>query len=364
MIITIIILLFTVLSILFTIDITRKNDFFRNKYPLIWIFKKYKYHAQKPNNEFSLNHYNFPLDRKYFDIESSRLTFGETRGKPYNSSILNIGDMNIGNIHRDAITSLSKGSRKGRFSLNTGENGINSCHLNSNDLIWQIGPNYNGCKNSKNEFDINQFTLTSSKANIKMIEIKISDGLLKSNKKHSQFKDYNQLLFFIDTLRKYSDKPIGVKMCVGSKSDFLEFVKTMVNNKSNPDFLTIDNSNNVVNFGMKLNESIPYVNNILDDHRIRRNIKIIASGNINTSTDIIQILSLGADSINMSKQFLSSISYLNPNRYNKKLNIFYSKNKSENVLNFHKELLDETINLLYNLNIRSFYDISKNNIIN
>lgn len=358
-----------------------------------------------------LNHSLYPLLKKDFDNDSLRVTIGKDNCKqPYKSSILNISAMSYGSLNRNAISALAEGSKKGKFALNTGEGGISSFHLLADDLIWQIGTGYFGCRDEEGNFDKNQFVLNSNRKEVKMIEIKLSQGakpglggILPANKntkeiafirgvepntdvlsppKHSEFSNSYELLMFVSKLRRLSSKPIGIKMCLGNKSEFSMLVTNMVNYNIYPDFITIDGAEggtgaapleftNAV--GTPLLDAIPYVNNTLKENNIRHKITIIASGKVINAFDIIKTLSLGADIINMARPFMISMGCIQARQchngkcpaviatHNKYwlLNI---KDKSQRVSNFHKATITKVVDLLCAANIKRVDLISPLNV--
>ncbi len=197
---------------------------------------------------------------KAHDLEQSpRVSIGGIDcKKPYLASILNISAMSFGSLSANAVLSLGNGAKIGNFALNTGEGGLSRYHLASNcDLIWQIGTGYFGCRTEDGKFDEEKFALKSKYENVKMIEIKLSQGakpghggILPANKNtieiaedrgvkpntrvdspptHSSFSTAEGLLKFVKRLRDLSEgKPIGFKLCVGRKEEFIDICKAMV----------------------------------------------------------------------------------------------------------------------------------------
>jgi len=195
---------------------------------------------------------------------------------PYKASRFNISAMSYGALSDTAILSLSKGARKGDFFHNTGEGGVSSFHLKGGgDLVWNIGTGYFGCGSGthKREFNSKVFqqTLKDAKGQIKMIEIKLSQGakpghggLLPRQKIskeiafarklefpptgdcnsppcHSAFSNYFELVQFIQQLRELSyGLPVGIKLCIGYPNEF-EMLCSIIKEKGiGPDFITID----------------------------------------------------------------------------------------------------------------------------
>ncbi len=107
-----------------------------------------------------------------------RVTIGGTEcQQPYSASILNVSAMSYGSLSANAVEALNGGARIGNFAHNTGEGGISEHHLNQGgDIIWQIGTGYFGCRNEQGNFDEQLFAQHSAKPQIRMIELKVSQG--------------------------------------------------------------------------------------------------------------------------------------------------------------------------------------------
>src|SRR5690606_12738877 len=109
--------------------------------------------------------------------ESLRVWIGNSQCKqPNHASIYNIAAMSYGALSKTAITSLNEGARIGGFAHNTGEGGISDYHLKGGDLIWQIGTGYFGCRDDEGRFNPTAFKKNALRSDVKMIELKISQG--------------------------------------------------------------------------------------------------------------------------------------------------------------------------------------------
>ncbi len=213
------------------------------------------------------------LAPKHVTETNPRIRFGGSDcQQPYDASPLNISAMSYGALSKHAILALNKGAKIGGFSHNTGEGGISPYHLkNGGDLVWQIGTGYFGCRNANGGFDETKFTEKAILDAVKMIEIKLSQGAkpghggilpavkltqeiadirhvplghdVISPPAHSAFSTPIELLEFVALLRKLSGgKPVGFKLCIGKKSEFLAICKAMIETNITPDFITIDGS--------------------------------------------------------------------------------------------------------------------------
>ena len=280
---------------------------------------------------------NHSIAAKDVDSEHQHHRFvigGKDCTQPYSASIFNISAMSYGSLSKNAIEALNGGAKLGNFAHNTGEGGISPYHNHQGgDLIYQIGTGYFGCRNSEGNFDDNLFAQRTAADNVKMIEIKLSQGakpghggILPAKKVtqeiaeirniemgkdvlsppyHSAFSTPMEMIHFIQKCRTLSGgKPIGFKLCIGHKAEFVAICKAMVETGIKPDFIAVDGgeggtgaapvefSNSV---GMPYREALVFVYNTLIGFNIKKEIKLIASGKIVTAFDIFRAIALGAD---------------------------------------------------------------------
>lgn len=253
-------------------------------------------------------------------------------GKPYNASIYNIGAMSYGALSRTAIEALNRGAKLGNFAHNTGEGGISEYHLKGGDLVWQIGTGYFGCRNENGQFDPLSFHKNASRPEVKMIELKLSQGakpghggILPASKNtaeiaairqvtpgmtinspagHSAFSSPTGLAEFLQILRNLSGgKPVGFKICIGDKKEFIDICLAIKSSGHAPDFITVDGAEGGTGaapleftdyVGMPLHKALVFVKQTLDELGLSNDIKIIAAGKIINGFDILKALSLGA----------------------------------------------------------------------
>ncbi|MCF6181401.1 FMN-binding glutamate synthase family protein [Lutibacter sp.] len=311
--------------------------------------------------------------------------------KPYNASLLNISAMSFGSLSKNAVLALNKGAKEGNFAHNTGEGGISPYHLkHGGDLIWQIGTGYFGCRTHDGKFCVDTFTKKATLPNVKMIEIKISQGAkpghggilpaiknteeiaeirdvpahtdVNSPPSHSAFTSPTELMNFIKLLRdKSGGKPIGFKLCVGKKEEFIDLCKAMVSTGIKPDFITVDGGEGGTgaapvefsnSLGMPLRDGLAFVTDTLMGFDLKKDIKIIASGKIFSAFHIARIIALGADMVNSARAMMLAIGCIQARECNnntcpvgvatqnkslmKGLDV---EDKSIRVANFHQETL-------------------------
>jgi glutamate synthase domain-containing protein 2 len=266
--------------------------------------------------------------------------------KPYSASMLNISAMSYGSLSKNAILALNKGAKAGNFAHNTGEGSISPFHLEpGGDLIWQIGTGYFGCRNEDGTFSEDMFAEKATMDNVKMIEIKLSQGakpghggILPASKNteeiakirgvkpftdvhspptHSTFSSPEGLMDFVKLLREKSGgKPVGFKLCVGKKEEFLYICKAMVSSGIKPDFITVDGGEGGTgaapvefsnSLGMPLRDGLAFVIDTLNGYDLKKDIKVIASGKIFGGFHIARAVALGADMVSSARAMMMSL---------------------------------------------------------
>lgn len=276
-----------------------------------------------------------------------RITIGGKDCKqPYSSSLLNISAMSYGSLSKNAVLAMNQGAQMGNFAHNTGEGGISEYHLQpGGDLIWQIGTGYFGCRKDDGTFNEVTFQENATRQQVKMIEIKLSQGAkpghggilpaikntpeiakirhvepgvaVHSPPSHSAFKDPIQFMHFIEKLRKLSGgKPVGFKLCIGRKQEFMDFCEAMVYTGITPDFISVDGGEGgtgaaPVEFsntmGMPMREGLIFVHDTLTGFGLRKEIKVIAAGKIITGFDMARAMALGADGCNSARAMMLAV---------------------------------------------------------
>ncbi|NGM90032.1 FMN-binding glutamate synthase family protein, partial [Parapusillimonas sp. SGNA-6] len=238
-----------------------------------------------------------------------------------------------GALSKTAITALNKGAALQNFAHNTGEGGISNYHINGGDLIWQIGTGYFGCRDEKGNFDGDLYAEKANRPYVKMIELKMSQGAkpghggilpaakntpevaairhvipgtdVMSPPAHSAFSNPLEMMQFIQTLRELSNyKPVGFKICIGDKQEFLDICYAMQTTQIFPDFISIDGSEGGTgaapleftdNLGMPLYDALSFVTTTLINFGLKKHIKLLVSSRIVTGFDVLKVLALGAD---------------------------------------------------------------------
>jgi len=275
--------------------------------------------------------------------------------QPYSASVFNVSGMSYGSLSKNAVLALNTGAKMGDFAHNTGEGGLSPYHLEpGGDLFWQIGTGYFSCRDKQGQFNENAFAKKAALPNVKMIEIKLSQGakpghggILPASKltreiveirgvepghdvisppSHTAFSTPTELLQFIKRLRDASGgKPVGFKLCVGKRHEFLGIIKAMIATGITPDFITVDGGEGGTgaaplefsdSVGTPLNEGLSFVHNALVGAELRDRIRVIASGKVNTGFALATKVALGADMCNAARAMMFAIGCIQALRCN------------------------------------------------
>lgn len=294
-----------------------------------------------------INHTMMPTS---IDPASLRVRIGGSAcEQPYEASLLNISAMSFGSLGANAIGALNRGAKLGGFAHDTGEGGLSRYHLEQGgDLIWEIGSGYFGCRDANGQFCPEKFASNAAKANVKMIEVKLSQGAKPghggvlpgakvngeiarargvpegvdciSPARHSAFSTPQGLIDFLADLRRLSGgKPVGFKFCLGHKAEFLAVVKAMCESGVVPDFIVVDGKEGgtgaaPVEFtdhvGTPLVDALHFVHQALTGAGIRDQVKVAASGKVVSAFDMAVCFALGADWCNSARGFMLALGCL------------------------------------------------------
>ncbi len=280
------------------------------------------------------------------DTDPRVLFGGERCSKPYMASPLNISAMSYGALSSNAIRALNKGAKIGNFYHNSGEGSLSPYHLEAGgDLVWQIGTGYFGCRTDDGDFNPELFEKTASGESVKMIEIKLSQGakpghggILPAAKltaeiaeirkvpmgkdvispaAHTAFSTPVELLEFVEKLRELSGgKPVGFKLCIGRRDEFLAICKAMLLTRKVPDFITVDGGEGGTgaaptemtnSVGTPLRDALIFVNLALIGIGLRDQTRIIASGKIFSAFHLLRAVALGADVVNSARGMMMAL---------------------------------------------------------
>ncbi len=290
-----------------------------------------------------INHSLVPAHAESHDF---RVPVGEERAKPYSASVFNISAMSFGSLSPNAIRALNRGAKRGNFFHDTGEGAISPYHREAGgDLVWEIGSGYFGCRDDAGRFDEARFVENATHAQVRMIEIKLSQGAkpghggilpgakvtaeiaatrgvpvgvdCESPAAHSAFSTPIGLLEFVQRLRTLSgDKPVGFKLAVGHPWEWFSIAKAMQETGILPDFIVVDGAEGgtgaapsefINHVGLPLQEGLMLVHNTLVGIGLRDRIRIGAAGKITSGFEMARALAMGADWCNAARGFMFAL---------------------------------------------------------
>jgi glutamate synthase domain-containing protein 2 len=345
-----------------------------------------------------MNHSIAPTNPDTLDHDPRIEVGGPDCKKPYMASIFNISAMSFGSLSKNAIMSLNGGAKIGHFAHNTGEGGISPYHNKfRGDLIYQVGTGYFGCRSNDGNFDPQLFAERTAADNVKMIELKISQGakpghggILPAKKAtpeiaairniepfkdvlsppyHKAFSTPKGMLELIQQMRELSGgKPVGFKLCIGHKAEFLSICKAMIETGIKPDFITIDGGEGGTgaapleftnSVGMPFKEGLAFAYNALIGFDLKKDIKLFSAGKILTAFHIFRALAIGADVCYSARGMMLALGCIQALECNKNtcpVGVTTQKetlvkglvvaDKKERIANYHQETVTAFVELL------------------
>ncbi|AWV96686.1 FMN-binding glutamate synthase family protein [Arcticibacterium luteifluviistationis] len=271
---------------------------------------------------------------------------GAHREKPYRpKSIINISAMSYGSLSAAAVSALNQGANQFGCYHNTGEGGLSPYHKFGSDVCFHFGTGYFGVRDHDGNFDLDKMVaLVKANPNIKMIEVKLSQGakpgkggVLPGSKitkelaeirhvkvgeavlspaSHSAFSNIPELVDFVETIAKHTGLPVGIKAAVGKLEMWEELAIMMKDTGFGPDFITIDGGEGGTGAAPPSfadHVSLPWVYafssvyKVFQRYGLTQRITFIGSGKLGMPESAIMALSMGVDIINVAREALMSI---------------------------------------------------------
>ena len=266
--------------------------------------------------------------------------------RPYEASVLNVSAMSFGALSAAAVRALNRGAAAGGFAHDTGEGGISRYHREAGaDLVCEIGSGSFGCRDERGRFDGRRFADRAADPQVKMIELKLSQGAKPghggvlpgakvtpeiaaargvpagrdcvSPAAHPEFDTPEAMMAFLGRLRELSGgKPVGFKLCVGHRWEFLALCKAMRETAIVPDFVVVDGSEGGTGaapleltdqVGTPLREGLLFVHNALVGCDLRHRVRVAAGGKITSGFRMARNMALGADWCNAARAFMFAL---------------------------------------------------------
>ena len=350
------------------------------------------------------------------DSHDFRVSVGGPQCKhPYDISLFNVSAMSFGALSANAVMALNLGAKKGGFAHDTGEGSISRYHReHGGDLIWEIGSGYFGCRNEDGTFSAERFVQNALSPQVKMIEIKLSQGAKPghggvlpgpkvtpeiaeargvpvgvdcvSPAAHSSFSNPVELLQFVQKLRELCEgKPVGFKLCIGHPWEWFGIAKAMQKTGIYPDFIVVDGSEGGTgaapveftdHMGMPMLEGLRLVHNTLVGLKLRKQIRLGASGKIISGFDVMRTLALGADWCNSARGFMFALGCIQAQTCHtgncptgvttqdpKRQVALVVPSKADRVRNFHRQTLESVQEMLQATGLSAPSDLRLNHIM-
>jgi len=284
------------------------------------------------------------------------------------------------------------------------------------DMIFQMSSGLYGVRDSEGKFDPLRYQKVMRFC--KMTEIKIAQGAKQTGGKLSASKvtadiayyrgvkegvdlfspnrfpyaNTNEELFdFVGWLQELSSKPVGIKIVISDLKATEELVADIANrfkqNRSIPDFISVDSGEGgsataplelMESVGLKTNNAIYILDTLLRKYNVRDEVKIIASGKILTPDDIIISMSMGADAVGIARGFMMSGGCIRARvcsgfgshkcpvgmaTQDEKIRASYLVlKKSEEIANYHKNLLKGLKMMLAVMGIKKIGELNRSNL--
>ena len=366
-------------------------------------------------SEYKLKHSFYPeIQEKLLPFS---LCFGKERAleKSYtlNKPLL-IGGMSYGSLGKKAIQALARGAKKAGIAMNTGEGGYPKYHLmEACDLIFQMGTAKYGIRKENGDLDPDKLKALSEKREIKMIEIKFSQGAkpgkggllpkekiteeisklrgipmgqdVQSPPRHKECQTALSTVHFIKHIQDICQIPVGIKFCLGREKEIYELFSMMKKENLFPDYITIDGSEGgtgaapktfMDDLGYPLIPALQKIQALLQELKIDKKFKILCAGKLINSGKQMMALALGASAIYTARGFLLALGCIQALRCHnntcptgitthkpqlmKGLDI---EKKSERVKNYALNIVKYNYELLGALGLKRFSDLKPEHLL-
>ncbi|MCB1120701.1 MAG: FMN-binding glutamate synthase family protein [Verrucomicrobiae bacterium] len=296
--------------------------------------------------EIKIRHSMYPTDPD--NLTPYSVTFGEERGIEKTYTIRRpviISAMSYGALGKNAVRSLARGAKLAGIPMNTGEGGYPKYHLMENcDLIFQMGTAKFGVRNEAGYLDEAKLRGLAAKDQIKMIEIKLSQGAkpgkggllpkekitreiselrgvpmgtdVVSPRHHKECRDKSSTVSFIRRVQEISGLPVGIKFCVGSFEEVEALIQEMIDQNTFPDYISLDGSEGgtgaapkafMDRVGVPLYPALSAVVRILKEKGVRDRMKLLAAGKLINAGRQMLAFALGADAVYTARGFMLSL---------------------------------------------------------
>lgn len=266
-------------------------------------------------------------------------------------SMVYVSAMSYGSLSAQAIEALNKGCKISGALHNTGEGGVSDHHKHGGKLIWQLGTGYFGARDDRGKFCLDRLEESVSNANVKAIEIKLSQGakpglggVLPAAKitpeisrirgipmgvdcisppHHKAFSDVDSMLDFVEMIADRTGLPVGIKSAVGEEAFWVELCGRMKDGQRGVDFITIDGGEGgtgAAPLTFSDHVSLPFkvgfsrVHGIFAERGVSDRIVWAGAGKLGFPENALLAMAMGCDMIGVAREAMLSIGCIQAQR--------------------------------------------------
>jgi glutamate synthase domain-containing protein 2 len=267
------------------------------------------------------------------------------------ASVINTSAMSYGSLSAAAVEALNRGVKLAGCLQNTGEGGIARHHDHGGDLVWQLGTGYFGARDANGRFDLDRLKANVARLPIRAIEVKISQGAKPglggvlpavkvtreiseirgvpmgrdciSPAAHTEFRDVDGLLDFVERIADATGLPVGIKSAVGDLGFWNDLARMMSNTRRGVDFITVDGGEGGTGAAPLVfadHVALPFkvgfsrVYRVLADHGVHSRVVLIGSGKLGFPDVGLLAMALGCDMVNVAREAMLSIGCIQAQR--------------------------------------------------
>lgn len=259
-------------------------------------------------------------------------------------SVVTISAMSYGSLSGPAVEAINRGCEISGALHNTGEGGIADFHRHGGGLIFQIGTGYFGARGPDGSFSLDALVESARSANVKAIEVKLSQGAkpglggvlpgkkvtpliskargvpvgqtVISPNAHNQFSDVDGLIDFVESIADATGLPVGIKSAVGQIGFWEDLAARMAARNEGPDFIQVDGGEGgtgAAPLSFSDHVALPFrmgfsrVYRVFEEAGLHHNIVFIGSGKLGLAAEALVAFGLGADMIGVAREAMLAI---------------------------------------------------------
>jgi glutamate synthase domain-containing protein 2 len=267
------------------------------------------------------------------------------------ASVVNVSGMSFGALGGRAVESMNRGAVIAGCMHNTGEGGLSVHHRHGADLVFQVGTAYFGCRDAQGRFSLPTLVDLVAEHPVRAIEIKLSQGAkpgvggflpgakvtpeiaeargvpvgrdCQSPPAHSAFGDVGGLLEFVERIAEATGLPVGIKSAVGEGAFWDELARRMAQDRTGPDFITIDGGEGGTGAGPLVftdHVALPFrlalarVYRAFAEAEIAERIVFVGSGMLGLPANALLGFAMGCDMVSVGREAMLAVGCIQAQR--------------------------------------------------